>query len=55
MDSILETNNTISEVDAPKTIERLEDISTSRALQRRLDEEEDSDEERLQISTDPVN
>lgn len=55
MDSILETNNTISEVDAPKTIERLEDISTSRALQRRLDEEEDSDDERLQISTDPVN
>lgn len=55
MDSILETNNTISEVDAPKTIERLEDISTSRALQRRLDEEEDSDDDRLQISTDPVN
>ncbi len=54
MDSILEDDNAISEVEAPKSIERLEDISTARALQRKLEEEEDDDDERLQISTEPI-
>ena len=54
MDSVLETNDTVNEVEAPKTIERLEDISTTRALQRKLEEEEESDDERLQISTEPI-
>jgi hypothetical protein len=41
-------------VDAPKTLERLEEISSSRALERMLakNDEDDSDEERLQISTE---
>jgi hypothetical protein len=55
MDSVLENNDTVKEVEAPKSIERLEDISTTRALQRKLEEEEEeSDDERLQISTEPI-
>ena len=54
IDSVLEKDDNVQEIDAPKTIERLEDISTTRALQRKLEEEEDSDEERIQISTEPV-
>ena len=39
---------------APKTIERLEEISVERNLQRKLEEEDDddSDDERLKISED---
>tara|TARA_B110000967_G_C18885105_1_gene563518 strand:- start:1976 stop:2995 length:1020 start_codon:yes stop_codon:yes gene_type:complete len=54
MDSVLEGDNHVNEVDAPKTIERLEDISTTRAIQRKLDEEESEDDERIQISTEKV-
>lgn len=54
MDSVLEDDNKVNEVEAPKTIERLEDISTTRAIQRKLDEEESDDDERIQISTEPV-
>lgn len=54
IDSVLEKDDNVQEIDAPKTIERLEDISTTRALQRKLEEEEDSDEERIQISTEQV-
>ena len=53
-DSVLDEHNTIQHVDAPKTLERLEEISSSRALERMLakNDEDDSDEERLQISTE---
>ena len=54
MDSELEDDNKVNEVEATKTIERLEDISTTRAIQRKLDEEDSDDEERIQISTEPV-
>ena len=57
MDSVLDGTNNIDEVDAPKTIERLEDISTSRAIERKLEEESDTDDDddRIQIHTDLVN
>jgi hypothetical protein len=53
-DSVLDEHNTIQHVDAPKTLERLEEISSSRALERMLakNDDDDSDEERLQISTE---
>lgn len=53
-DSVLDEHNTIQNVDAPKTLERLEEISSSRALERMLakNDDDDSDEERLQISTE---
>ena len=57
MDSVLEEDNQVNEIEAPKSIERLEDISVTRALERKLEEEpseEDDDDERIQISTDPV-
>ena len=37
MDTVLNEQNNVDEVSAPKTIERLEDISTSRALERKLE------------------
>lgn len=60
MDSVLEEDNNVNEVEAPKSLERLDDISASRMLERKLEEEpkedveEDDDEERIQISTEPV-
>ena len=56
MDSVLEDDNKVNEIEAPKTIERLEDISVTRNLQRKLEEEsyEDDDDERITISTEPV-
>ena len=44
MDQVLDMgSNTVSKVEAPKTLERLEEISTARAIQRKLEEEEDDD------------
>lgn len=39
-------------IDAPKTIERLEEISEERNLQRKLEEEDDDDSERIKIHMD---
>ncbi len=39
-------------INAPKTIERLEEISMSRNLQRKMEEADDDDEDRLKISDD---
>jgi len=45
----------ISDVNAPKNVERLEEISTSRAIQRKLEEEEDSDDDdKIKIHTDSI-
>ena len=52
-DKILDENNIVKAIEAPKTIERLEEISTSRAIQRKL-EEEDTDDDRIKISTDLI-
>lgn len=55
MDSVLDENNNINKVNAPKTIDRLEEISTSRALQRKLEEmEDDDDNDRIKIHTDTI-
>lgn len=52
-DKVMDSNNIIKSIEAPKTIERLEEISTSRAIQRKLEEEED-DEDRIKISSDLI-
>jgi hypothetical protein len=45
----------ISDINAPKNVERLEEISTSRAIQRKLEEEEDSDDDdKIKIHTDSI-
>jgi hypothetical protein len=53
-DLVLNNINKVESVDAPKTIERLEDISTSRAIERKLEEESDTDDEAIQIHTDNI-
>jgi len=56
-DSVLNESDKVQSINAPKTIERLEEISSSRALQRRLEEEADSgddENDRIQIHTDMV-
>lgn len=54
VDRALTEDGKVEEIDAPKTIERLEEISVSRNLQRKLDEaeDEDDDEDRLKIGVD---
>lgn len=53
MDSIMDDKNVVKSVSAPKNIERLEEISSARAMQRRLDEEEE-DEDRIKITGDTI-
>jgi hypothetical protein len=48
-DSIMTDDNNVKEISAPKTIERLEEISMERAIQRKLEEDEDDD--RIKIDT----
>jgi hypothetical protein len=52
MDSVLNKHNEEETVSAPKTIERLEEISALRNMQRKMDEE--SDDEKLNISDQEV-
>lgn len=54
LDDVLDETNVIKKIDAPKTIERLEEISTSRAIQRKLDEYSSDEEDRIQIHTDQI-
>ena len=53
LDAVLDENDDLRTIDAPKSIERLEEIGTERAIKRHLEEE--SDDDRLQISTEQIN
>jgi len=53
-DRVMDENNIIKTIEAPKNIERLEEISTSRAIQRKLEEEDDDDDDRIKISSDMI-
>ena len=44
----------VSEINAPKTIDRLEEISTSRAIQRKLEEEDEDINDKIRIHTDSI-
>lgn len=50
MDSMVDDNNQVEQVHAPKTIEQLEKISMERAMQRKMEEED----ERINIHMEPV-
>jgi hypothetical protein len=52
VDSAIGKNGKEELIEAPKTIERLEEISTLRNIQRKIDEEED--DEKLKISNEEV-
>jgi len=56
LDTAIGTDNNEEVIDAPKTLERLEDISVSRSLERKMMEDEDSDDddERIKIHTDTM-
>jgi hypothetical protein len=54
LDTILDETDSITKVEAPKNIERLEEISTSRAIQRQLEEEDTADDERIKISNEQI-
>jgi len=54
MDSVLDGSDKVNAIEAPKTIERLEEISTSRALQRKLEEQQEEDEDRIKIHTGDI-
>jgi hypothetical protein len=51
-DKVIDETNRVDTVNAPKSIERLEQISTANTLRRKMEEaEEDDDGERIQIHT----
>ena len=52
-DSVMDDNNNEEKIAAPKTIERLEEISTERAIQRKLEEDDDLDD-KITIHTDSI-
>jgi hypothetical protein len=54
MDSVLDGSDKVNAIEAPKTIERLEEISTSRAIQRKLEEQQEEDEDRIKIHTGDI-
>ena len=55
-DHYLDTNNNQSSVNAPKTIDRLEEISNIRANQRRIEQENDDNDndDRITISNNDI-
>lgn len=55
-DKVLDLGTNKSEIiSAPKTIERLEQISEERNQQRKEEEEEDNDDDKIKIHTDNIN
>jgi hypothetical protein len=52
-DSVFDSENKEEKINAPKTIERLEEISTERAIQRKLEEDDDLDD-KIKIHTDNI-
>lgn len=54
VDSVIDSNNKKELVEAPKTLERLEEISIMRNNQRKKEEEDDDDDDKLKISNEIV-
>jgi hypothetical protein len=55
IDHAMNENGKEEKIQAPKDVDRLEEISVARNLQRKLEEESDDDEDRLTILDEPVN
>lgn len=53
VDSMIDVNNREESINAPKSVERLEEISNLRNIQRKIDEDDDDD--KIQISDQSVN
>jgi hypothetical protein len=54
VDTAMGNNGTEEIISAPKTLERLEEISTLRNMQRKMEEEAEEDNEKLKISTEDI-
>ena len=54
IDSVKDVNNVESQIDAPKTIDRLEQISEERNLLRKQEEEDENVNDKIQIMDDNV-
>lgn len=56
-DSVINSNtNKVETINAPKTFERLEEISTANALRKKMDEDgDDDDDDRIRITDDNIN
>lgn len=52
VDHAIDVEGKVEKIEAPKSLDRLEEISVSRNLQRKLEEAESDDEDRLIISDD---
>jgi len=52
VDHALNEDGKEEKIDAPKSIDRLEEISVARNLQRKMDEDDDDDDDRLKIGAD---
>lgn len=50
IDHAMDEHGQVSKIDAPKSIERLEEISVARALERKRQEEEEADADKIVIS-----
>jgi hypothetical protein len=55
VDHAIDVEGKVEKIEAPKSIERLEEISVSRNLQRKLEEEADSDDDDRLIISDDIN
>jgi len=53
-DAVLDEDDSVKEINAPKTIERLEQVSMDNHLKRKMEEESDDEEDRIQIHTDTI-
>lgn len=55
IDSVLDELDTVKKIEAPKTIEHLEELSSSRAMEKKMEEYAyESDDEKIQIDTQNV-
>lgn len=54
IDYVLDENNEETKHEVPKTIERLEQMSMDRSIQQNMNKEEDDENDRIQIHTDPI-
>lgn len=55
IDSVLDELDTVKKIEAPKSIEHLEELSSSRAMEKKMEEDAyESDDEKIQIDTQNV-
>jgi len=54
VDLVMDKHGKEEKITAPKTIERLEEISALRNMQRKMDEQDDDDDEKLNLSGEDV-